>query len=60
MGVIMISTARQVAVNSPHFLWSGVVCAVVFAGALTFRYLTERHSGSNGQRQSNQQPSGLN
>src|SRR4051794_32173141 len=44
-GVVMISTARQVGVNSPHFLWSGVICAVVFAEKLTFRYLTERRSG---------------
>ena len=58
MTAIMVSTARQTGVNSPHFWWSLLICLVVLAGALTFRYLTDHSSGSSGQRRSNQQPCG--
>ena len=56
MTAIMVSTARQTGVNSPHFWWSLLICLVVLAGALTFRYLTERPSGSNGPHPNYQQP----
>jgi hypothetical protein len=56
----MVFTARQVGMNSPHFWWSLLILLVALALALTFRYLTDRHSGSNGQRPNNHQPCGSN
>jgi hypothetical protein len=60
LALSMIYTARQTGVNSPHFWWSLLICLVVAAMALTFRYFTDRPSVSNGRRQNNQQPYGSN
>ena len=60
MGVIMISTARQSGANSRDFWWSLLICIVVLAAVLTFRYFTQLRSGSPGPHPNNHQPSSLN
>jgi hypothetical protein len=56
MGAIMARTARLSGAGSADFWWSLLICLVVLAIALTFRYLTERPSASNGQRHKHHQP----
>jgi hypothetical protein len=47
--ILLTHSARQDGIASMGFLWSAVICAVVAALALPFRYWSERHSESNGQ-----------
>jgi hypothetical protein len=56
----MVWTARKVGLDSPHFWWSLLICLIVLALALAFRWFTDPKLGSNGSPRSNQKPSGLN
>jgi acid phosphatase family membrane protein YuiD len=60
MASLLTRIAQQEGVDSPHFWWSLLICLVVMAVALTFRYLRERHSWSDGPRRSNPKPCSLN
>jgi hypothetical protein len=53
----MMWTARRAGLGSPDFWWSLLICLVVLALALTFRWFTDPGLRSNGSSRSNRQPS---
>ena len=57
MAAIVISSARQMGIWSHHVWWSLLICWVVLALALMFRWFTDPRLRSNGSSRSNRQSS---